>query len=438
MSRLGFLAGVVSLLGVSGSAWGSIEITEQLLTIDPASDFDAVAAEREVVFSSDRFGTTDVLIRDVNGLAPVLAGGAGAQDSPRFSNGFVVYTDNVLGDDNIGLVNLSDRVPSLVTVDANDDFAPAISGNNLVFVSNRFGSDDIFTVDITVGVVTPITVSVNAFEASPSIDGDLIAWEVFESGEFNIMATWLGATPFAVSTGAEVARAPWVSGDRIAYLVDGDVEVFNVVTQERTRVTSDVFFQRNVRISGDVVAWNDDRNGNADVFLYDFVDGQRYQVTSSPFAEAVTDLSADRVLFIDDRLGDFNISEVAFDINHPPVADAGNDQSVLVGDTVTLQGSATDIDGDSIVSWAWTVDSAPEGSVATIVDPTIPNPTFMPDLAGQYVFNLVVNDGRDDSAVASVTIEVAPTPASAQVPFSIGFIPVLVILTLGLGLRQVN
>ena len=438
MSRLGFLAGVVSLLGVSGSAWGSIEITEQLLTVDLADDIEGAIAGDDVLFTSDRQGTLDVIRRDAMGVLSVVAGGPGAQTCPDANDDFFILEDNSLGDLNIAIVSRVSGLLGLATVDPAADFAPAVSGQNIVFVSDRQGSDDIFLYSFDVGLPEPITLTSSAFEGAPAIDGDLVAWEVFEAGDINIMATRLGQAPFAVSTTPGIERTPSVSGDRIAYIVDDDVEVFNVVTQERTRVTSDAFVQRAVKIFGDIVAWSDDRNGNNDIFLYDFVDQQRYQVTSNPANDLLDDLGDERLVFTSFDLGNFDISEVRFSINHPPVADAGNDQSVLVGDTVTLQGSATDIDGDSIVSWAWTVDSAPEGSVATIVDPTIPNPTFMPDLAGQYVFNLVVNDGRDDSAVASVTIEVAPTPASAQVPFSIGFIPVLVILTLGLGLRQVN
>ena len=438
MSRLGFLAGLVSLLGVSGPAWGSIELTEQLLTIDPASDFEPSIGGAETFFTSDRQGTFDVLRRNELGDLSILAGGAGAQTSPDTSADYVVLQDDSLGDRNIAFVTRSSGAVGFITVDPAADFAPAVSGQNIVFVSDRLGSDDIFLFDLEVAVPTPLTVTVSAFENAPSIDGDLVAWEVFEAGDINIVATRIGEAPFVVSATSGIERLPEVSGDRIAYIVDDDVEVYNVATQERTRVTSDAFVQVSVRIFGDIVAWSDDRNGNNDIFMYDFVDEQRYQITSNPGNDNLHDLDGERVVFDNAELGNNNVSQVLYDINHPPVADAGNDQSVLVGDTVTLQGSATDIDGDSIVSWAWTVDSAPEGSVATIVDPTIPNPTFMPDLAGQYVFNLVVNDGRDDSAVASVTIEVAPTPASAQVPFSIGFIPVLVILTLGLGLRQVR
>ncbi|UCE38784.1 MAG: hypothetical protein JSW00_06025, partial [Thermoplasmata archaeon] len=58
--------------------------------------------------------------------------------------------------------------------------------------------------------------------------------------------------------------------------------------------------------------------------------------------------------------------------NLPPVADAGPDQSAVVGETVTLSGSAYDPEGFEIVSWTWTIESAPAGSTATISAPIDP------------------------------------------------------------------
>jgi len=90
--------------------------------------------------------------------------------------------------------------------------------------------------------------------------------------------------------------------------------------------------------------------------------------------------------------------------NNPPVAAAGADQSVLVGDTVTLDGSAShDVDGDGL-TYAWLLVSNPAGSTATLSDTTAIKPTFVVDLPGTYIAQLVVNDGMVDSAPDSVSI----------------------------------
>jgi PKD repeat protein len=101
-------------------------------------------------------------------------------------------------------------------------------------------------------------------------------------------------------------------------------------------------------------------------------------------------------------------------VNHPPVANAGKDQQVKVGDLVTLDGrNSYDPDGD-LITYRWTITETPLGSVAALSNPTSVVPTFVPDKSGDYIIALTVNDGKLDSIPDSVVIiaarpNVAPT-----------------------------
>jgi PKD repeat protein len=114
----------------------------------------------------------------------------------------------------------------------------------------------------------------------------------------------------------------------------------------------------------------------------------------------------------DDSVADtVMITASAVPANNPPVADAGPDQNVGVGDTVVLDGSgSTDADGDPL-TYSWSL-SVPGGSGATLSDPTVVGPTFVADVAGDYVAQLIVNDGTDDSAADTVMITASAVPAN--------------------------
>ena len=91
-------------------------------------------------------------------------------------------------------------------------------------------------------------------------------------------------------------------------------------------------------------------------------------------------------------------------LNTAPVADAGPDQTVFVGNTVILDGSvSSDADGDPL-TFSWTLISAPPGSTAVLTDPTAVIPSIDGDLSGTYVIQLIVNDGTVDSAPDTMTI----------------------------------
>ena len=96
--------------------------------------------------------------------------------------------------------------------------------------------------------------------------------------------------------------------------------------------------------------------------------------------------------------------------NTSPVADAGTDQTSVVGREVALDGSSSsDIDDDSL-TYLWAQES---GTSVTLSDTTAVSPTFTPTIADTYTFSLIVNDGSVDSPSVEVDITVK---ASNNVP----------------------
>ena len=98
--------------------------------------------------------------------------------------------------------------------------------------------------------------------------------------------------------------------------------------------------------------------------------------------------------------------------NTAPMANAGAAQAVLVGATVTLNGSASsDVNGDTL-TYSWSITSKPSSSTAALSSATVVNPTFTADLAGSFILSLTVNDGKAASSASTVTITAAAATAN--------------------------
>ncbi|HXZ78760.1 MAG TPA: choice-of-anchor D domain-containing protein [Terriglobales bacterium] len=98
----------------------------------------------------------------------------------------------------------------------------------------------------------------------------------------------------------------------------------------------------------------------------------------------------------------------------PPIAGAGPNEPVNVGSVVRLDGSrSTDASGNSL-SYQWTFISTPAGSAATLSNPGGVTPTFVVDLAGDYVIQLAVNDGHGNTSTSTVIVSTQSIPPIAN------------------------
>jgi hypothetical protein len=87
-----------------------------------------------------------------------------------------------------------------------------------------------------------------------------------------------------------------------------------------------------------------------------------------------------------------------------PIAEAGSDLIVPPGETATFDGDGSSDPLGEPLLFAWTVVERPPLSIATLVSADSASPTFVPDVAGAYRLELVVQAGARQSAPDTVTL----------------------------------
>ncbi len=98
----------------------------------------------------------------------------------------------------------------------------------------------------------------------------------------------------------------------------------------------------------------------------------------------------------------------------PPISNAGLNQTVNLGATVALNGSASSDPSGLPLSYAWSITARPSGSTTTLSDPAAVSPTFFADAVGAYVVTLTVNNGFLDSVPSQLTIATDAVPPTAN------------------------
>lgn len=159
--------------------------------------------------------------------------------------------------------------------------------------------------------------------------------------------------------------------------------------------------------------------------LFDDDITDRYNVT----AGFIPDVDGEYVLELmvsDGELSSIdNVTIISLTPNVPPNADAGDDIAISLGETAVLDGSASyDADnGPQLISYSWRFVVVPNESTFTnddIADAYTVSPSFVPDKAGTYVLELMVEDGLD-AGFDNSAVTVIAVPSISVSPTSIDF-----------------
>lgn len=103
-------------------------------------------------------------------------------------------------------------------------------------------------------------------------------------------------------------------------------------------------------------------------------------------------------------------------IDYLPVARAQAPAAITLGQMVTLSGAGSSASLSRSLTYRWTMQAKPQGSGAVLVMGSTASPAFVPDVEGEYLLQLIVNDGKRDSPTSQLPVFVGWQPPESALP----------------------
>jgi len=253
---------------------------------------------------------------------------------------------------------------------------------------------------------------VKAGENAETWNGTDDFWDVVEDGTYTIKLTIegsAGADPIEKSATITVDTAPPAFDNwAIPELTHGPQDISVTISDATSLNDGATRLQYGIASSEseampDVTGWTDFGTGPAGTIDLNWTDYDGNYMYVRAYAED----EQGNAVYSDDQKKQI----AAGPLNQPPIADAGPDQTANLGDTGTLDGSASsDPDPDDEITYLW---AQTDGTQMTLSDPATVQPEFTADVAGEPLkFSLTVADRLGLSDDDEMTVNVNQPPVA--------------------------
>lgn len=143
----------------------------------------------------------------------------------------------------------------------------------------------------------------------PDIWGDVVIWwQIYPKPEAirGVYLSTLEPLPLPQQAFGTISSAPRISEEAVVWAErspsgESAIIVFDIQTQTTTIIAQSPFRKSQVAISGSIVVWSDDRNGDEDIFGYDLDTGQEFVVVEKDGDQHSPDIWGDTVIWLDSR-----------------------------------------------------------------------------------------------------------------------------------------
>ena len=164
--------------------------------------------------------------------------------------------------------------------------------------------------------------SASVSQGSPIIAGDTVVWE--ESGSIHSYNLSSKKEDTVCNSSSLVDHA--ISGNVIVFvngsMIDGlphegDIYGYNLATHTEFPICTNSSSQSSPAISGNIVAWVDDRNGNDDIYGYNLSTKQEFPICTNAGNQTSPAISGNTVVWVDDRNGNDDIYGARLTFDNP-------------------------------------------------------------------------------------------------------------------------
>jgi beta propeller repeat protein len=311
----------------------------------------------------------------LNGGETQVTTSVAEQTDPAISGDYIVYTDDRNGNGDIYLYQISSKTETNLTPGTHTyQYLNDIDGVRVVYTNVTAGASDIYLYDISTSAGTPLTSGGNNY--APKVDGDHVVWvEVGASARNVILADLVAWSTTSITANPIFVDVPRVDGDWVVWeeweeLVAGkrQIKAYRITTAETRTLTTDASDHRWPDVSGSLVVWADNRNGNWDIYSHDLDTSALTRLTTDLADQQYPRISGTRVVWEDSRSGisqiwtldlETGVAEPLSPSAHPQYLNAIDGSRVVWTENRYPSSFHSRLDFD----WTWTSSVCPGGGL---------------------------------------------------------------------------